>query len=152
MRRRVTIEEHLDHPPSRVFPYLADPCRWPLFAPAVHSRRPLDDGPLRVGQRWAGVDRIGPFRVRFTDVLEAVDPGRRVVWYSTSPWSSRVEYVCTPDGPGTRVRADYDGDVSAWLRGLALLPTAVLARVLRRDFAGLRRVLEAEDRTAARSS
>src|SRR5690606_32236755 len=90
--------------------------------------------------------------VRFTDVLEAVDPGRRVVWYSTSPWSSRVEYVCTPDGPGTRVRADYDGDVSAWLRVLALLPTAVLARVLRRGFAGLRRALEAEDRTAARSS
>ena len=97
MWRRVTLDVHLDHPPSRVYPYFADPGRWPEFAPAVDSRRPLDSGPLQVGNRWAAVDRIGPFRIRFTDVLEVVEPDRRVVWHSTSPWNSRVEYVCTPD-------------------------------------------------------
>jgi len=144
--RRVTFDVHLDHPPSRVFPYLADPGRWPEFAPAVDSRRPLDEGALRVGSRWAAVDRIGPFRVRFTDVLEVVEHDRRVVWHSTSPWNSRVEYVTSPVGGGTRVRADYHGDVADWLRLLALLPTSVLARILQRDFTGLRRVLDAEDR------
>ncbi len=150
MWRRVTLDVHLDHPPSRVFPYLADPGRWPEFAPAVDSRRPLDGVPLRVGNRWAAVDRIGPFRVRFTDVLEVVENDRRVVWHSTSPWNSRVEYVTSSDGQGTRVLADYHGDVADWLRLLALLPTSVLARILRRDFTGLRRVLEAEDRVRAR--
>ncbi|WP_456823226.1 SRPBCC family protein [Cellulomonas sp. P5_E12] len=150
MWRRVKLDVHLDHPPSRVYPYLADPGRWPEFAPAVDSRRPLDGGPLQVGNRWAAVDRIGPFRIRFTDVLEVVEPDRRVVWHSTSPWNSRVEYVCTPDAGGTRIRADYDGDVAAWLRLVALLPTFVLARILLRDFTGLRRVLEAADRARAR--
>jgi len=149
MWRRVTLDVHLDHPPSRVYPYLADPGRWPEFAPAVDSRRPLDGGPLQVGNRWAAVDRIGPFRIRFTDVLEVVEPDRRVVWHSTSPWNSRVEYVCTPDAGGTRVRADYGGDVASWLRLVALLPTFVLARILLRDFTGLRRVLEAADRARA---
>lgn len=151
MWRRVTLDVHLDHPPSRVYPYLADPGRWPEFAPAVDSRRPVDAGPPQVGSRWAAVDRIGPFRVRFTDVLEAAEPGRRVVWRSTSPWSSRVEYVCTPDAGGTRVRADYGGDVAGWLRLVALLPTPVLARILLRDFTGLRRVLAAEDRARNRA-
>ncbi len=150
MWRRVTLDVHLDHPPSRVFPYFADPGRWPEFAPAVVSRSPVDDGPLRVGSRWAAVDRVGPFRVRFTDVLEVVEPDRRVVWHSTAPWNSRVEYVTTPDGGGTRVRADYHGDIATGLRLVALLPTAVLARILLRDFTGLRRVLETEDRARAR--
>ena len=146
MWRRVTLDVHLDHPPARVYPYLADPCRWPEFAPAVDSRRPLDSGPLQVGHRWAAVDRIGPFRVRFTDILEVVEHDRRVVWHSTSPWNSRVEYVCTPDAGGTRIYADYGGDVDAALQLVALLPTFVLAQILRRDFSGLRRVLEEEDR------
>jgi len=78
MWRRVTLDVHLDHPPSRVYPYLADPGRWPEFAPAVDSRRPLDSGPLQVGNRWAAVDRIGPFRIHFTDVQgrRARPPGR----------------------------------------------------------------------------
>lgn len=146
MWRRVTLDVHLDHPPSRVYPYFADPGRWPEFAPAVASRRPLDSGPLRVGNRWAAVDRIGPFRVRFTDVLEVLEHDRRVVWHSTSPWNSRVEYVCTPDAGGTRVQADYSGDVAAGLRLVAILPTFVLAQILLRDFSGLHRVLQAADR------
>jgi hypothetical protein len=149
MWRRVTIDVHLDYAPSSVFPYFADPARWPEFAPAVEYRRRIGDGPLEVGSRWAAVDRIiGPFRVRFEDVLEVVEPDRRAVWHSTSPWNSRVEYVCTPEGGGTRVHADYGGDVAGWLRLVALLPTWVLERILLRDFSGLARRLDA-DRAAA---
>jgi len=71
------------------------------------------------------------------------------VWHSTSPWNSRVEYECTPDAGGTRIYADYGGDVADWLRLVALLPTFVLARILLRDFTGLRRVLDAADRARA---
>lgn len=151
MWRRVTLDVHLDHPPERVFPYFADPARWPEFAPAVEYRRRIEAGPAVVGSRWSAVDHIiGPFRVRFEDVLEAVEPNRRVVWHSTSPWNSRVEYLCVAEGSGTRVHAEYGGDVAGWLRLVALLPTFVLARILLRDFRGLSRRLDAGDVTNGR--
>ncbi|MFE5408091.1 SRPBCC family protein [Microbacterium sp. NPDC056569] len=149
MWRQVTLDVHLDHPPARVFPYFADPGTWPAWAPAVEVRERIGDGPTIVGSRWAAVDRIiGPFRVRFWDELEVVEPDQRVVWHSTSPWNSRVEYACSAEGGGTRVHADYGGDVAGWLRLVALLPTFVLARILMRDFVGLQRLLDAEDARA----
>ena len=137
----VTLDAYLDHPPSLVFPYLANPASWPEFAPAVHSRRPVEEGPLRVGDRWAAVDRIGPFRIRFTDVLDTLEPNHRVVWFSTSPWNSRVEYLCSPEARGTRVHATYEGDVAGWLRVTGVLPRVAWVRILRRDFTGLNRLL-----------
>lgn len=144
MWRRVQLDVHLAHPPQSVYRYVADPASWPDWAPAVDYRRRIDDGPLQVGSRWSAVDRIGPFRIRFTDVLETLEPDRRVVWHSTSPWNSRVEYLCTPEAGGTRIRADYAGDVAGWLRLVALLPTFILARILLRDFRGLDRLLKRE--------
>jgi len=126
---------------------LANPSRWPEFAPAVMLRRQIGEGPPAVGTRWAAVDRIGPFKIHFTDELVERDADRRVVWHSTAPWNSHVEYICVPEGEGTRVLARYEGDVAGWLRLVALLPTAVLARILERDFKGLRATLAAEGRT-----
>ncbi|WP_421732611.1 hypothetical protein [Cellulomonas sp.] len=60
--------------------------------------------------------------------------------------NSRVECALTPEAAGTRIHADYGGDVADGLRLVALLQTFVLARILLRDVTGLRRVLEAEDR------
>ncbi|WP_194398108.1 SRPBCC family protein [Microbacterium atlanticum] len=145
MRRRIFLDVPLPYPPERVFPYFADPARWPDFAPAVQFRQRIGEGPARVGSRWWAIDRIlGPFTVRFADELEVIEPPRRVMWHSTAPWNSRVEYVCVAHGGGTRVLADYEGDVAGWLRLVALLPTFVLARILMRDFRGLERLLAAE--------
>ena len=146
MWKRVVLDVRMPHPPERVYPYLADPARWPDFAPAVEFRQRIGDGAPEVGSRWWAIDRIGPFRVRFADVLERIEPGRRVVWHSTTPWNSRVEYVCEADGRGTRVRARYEGDIAGWLGFTALLPGPVWRRILLRDFRGLTRVLAEEDR------
>lgn len=147
MWRRVRLDVELSFAPERVFPYLADPGLWHEFAPAVEFRQRIGDGQADVGSRWWAVDRIiGPFKARFADELESIEPMRRVVWHSTSPWNSRVEYVCVASGQRTRVLADYEGDVAGWLRLVALLPTFVLVRILMRDFRGLARLLEAEDR------
>jgi uncharacterized protein YndB with AHSA1/START domain len=149
MWRRVALEVVIDHPPERVFPYLADPARWPEFAPAVESRRRIGAGSPTVGSRWTAVDRIGPVRIRFTDELTELERDRRVVWLSTSPWNSRVEYLLVEEANRTKVFARYEGDVAGWLRLVALLPPFVLARILMRDFHGLRHCLEAEDRGQA---
>jgi hypothetical protein len=148
MWRSVQLEAAVAYPPQRVFPHLADPARWPAFAPAVESRRRIGDGPPIVGSRWSAVDRIGPFRIRFTDELIELDTDALVVWSSTAPWNSRVSYRLVGDPDGTRILARYEGDVAGWPRVVALLPTFVLAMILMRDFIGLRRVLEREDLAA----
>lgn len=146
--KRVVLSVHVPHGPGRVFPYLADPGRWPDFAPAVEFRQRIGPESSEVGSRWWAIDRIGPFRVRFADILEHIEPERRVVWHSTAPWNSRVEYVCHPESGGTRVRADYEGDIAGWLRATAFLPDFLWKRILLRDFRGLTRVLDEEDRLA----
>jgi len=51
MWRRVEIEAGIDHPPGRVFAYLANPSRWNEFAPAVVLRRQIGEGPPGVGTK-----------------------------------------------------------------------------------------------------
>lgn len=144
MWRRVSLDVVIGHSPERVFPWLADPARWAAWAPAVVERRRVGEGPPVVGSRWAAVDRIGPFRIRFTDTLVVMNPDERVTWDSTTPWNSRVDYRLLAHPDGTRILARYEGDVAGWLRLVALLPTFVLARILMRDFHGLRRLLADE--------
>ena len=144
MWRRVELDVVLEHPPERVFPWLADPASWPAWAPAVVERRRIGDGAAIVGSQWASVDRIGPFRVRFTDELVELQPDRLVVWDSTAPWNSRVAYRLVPHADGTRILARYEGNAAGWLRLVALLPRVILARILMRDFHGLGRLLATE--------
>lgn len=149
MWRRVEVEARIGAPVEPVFAHLADPCTWPTFVPAVVRRRRLDDGPVRVGSRWAATDRVGPFPFDFVDELLVLEPDRRVVWGSSSPWNSTVEYRCAPDGVATRVHATYEGDVDGWLRLLgAVVPTPVAGRILSRDFVRLERLLTRSTRDA----
>lgn len=140
----VELDAFVHHPPRSVYPYLADPETWPRWAPAVHSRRRLDGGPIRVGSRWASIDRIGPFKIHFTDIMDTAEPDERVVWHSTSPWNSRVEYVCAAEGDGTHVHALYEGDLAGWMALLRLMPKWVWRMILNRDFVGLNRLLDAQ--------
>lgn len=157
MRRRLTDEAHrarsrwlrhvrvtttIGHPVEQVFGYLADPMRWHEFAPAVAFRRPIDDGPPRIGSRWMSTDRIGPFRAHFVDELAELEPNRRVVWLSSAPWNARVEYACRADGAITRVVATYEGELSGSLRWqVGWLPSWATHWILAGDFRRLDRLL-----------
>jgi hypothetical protein len=149
--RRVVVDTFVDHPIEAVFPYLADPTRWHDFAPAVVFRQQIDEGPPRVGTRWMATDRIGPFRIHFVDRLDSLLENRRVVWLSSAPWNSRVEYACLQSGDRTRIRADYIGDLSDSLRWqVGWLPGWATHRILAQDFRRLDRLLTGEARAAAR--
>lgn len=140
--RHVVVHATLDHPVDAVFAYLADPVKWHDFAPAVIYREQIDGGPPRVGTRWRATDRIGPFRAHFFDELECIEENRRVVWLSSAPWNSRVEYACAPSGAATRVRADYLGVLSDAMRWqLGWLPGWATHAILAQDFRRLDRVL-----------
>lgn len=144
MWRRVEVDARVCQPVPLVFGHLADPATWPAFVPAVEMRRRLDSGPVRVGSRWAAVDRVGPFRLAFVDRLLVHEPDRRVVWASSAPWNSTVEYDCTSDGGRTHVHASYEGDLGGWMGLLGVLVPSRLARqILSRDFVRLDALLAA---------
>src|SRR5262245_58272104 len=147
MHRRVVVNATVAHPVDRVFEYLTDPLRWHEFAPACVFRRQIGEQPPGVGTRWMATDRIGPFRFHFIDELAELDPTGRVVWLSSAPWNSRVEYACQSVGGGTSVRASYEGDISGSLRFLTgWLPPAAVRWILAQDFRRLEQRLASVDR------
>ncbi|MEO6350663.1 MAG: SRPBCC family protein [Candidatus Limnocylindrales bacterium] len=148
MWKRVEVVATIEHPVELVFDYLADPLKWHEFAPAVVLRRQIDEGQSRIGTRWLACDRVGPFRLHFVDELAGHEPNRRVAWDSSSPWNSRVEYLCEQTGTGTLVRASYEGDVDGWLRMLSWAPASMIGFFLARDFKRLQSRLDAIARAA----
>src|SRR4029078_223064 len=98
MWRQVDVHATIEHPVDRVFAYLVDPLRWHEFAPACVFRRQIEDQPRRIATRWTATGEISAFRFHFIDELAELEPNRRVVWLSSAPWNSRVEYVCTGAG------------------------------------------------------
>jgi uncharacterized protein YndB with AHSA1/START domain len=151
MWRHVEVNATIAHPVDQVFAYLADPLRWHEFVPACVFRRQIGDQPPRIGTRWMATDRIGPFRFHFIDELAELEPNRRVVWRSSAPWNSRVEYVCTPAGENTDIQARYEGDISGFLRLLTgWAPPGVVRWVLSQDFRRLDQRLRREATAASR--
>ena len=93
----------------------------------------------------------GPLRIHFIDQLDLLDDNRRVVWLSSAPWNSRVEYACEESGTGTRIRADYRGrlsDSTRWQVGW--LPIWGWRLILAQDFRRLERLLTRKARAAGR--
>lgn len=149
--RRIVVDATLAHGVESVFPYLADPLRWHDFAPAVEFREQIDPGAPHVGTRWRGTDRIGPFRIHFVDTLDELDENRRVVWLSSAPWNSRVEYACAASGSHTHVHAEYEGDLGDSLKWqVGWLPVWAWHRILARDFVRLDRLLGERARASER--
>jgi uncharacterized protein YndB with AHSA1/START domain len=151
MRRHVDVSATIAHPVDRVFAYLADPLRWHEFAPACVFRKQIGNQRPRIGTRWSATDRIGPFLFHFIDELAELEPDRRVVWLSSAPWNSRVEYICTPVGETTAIEARYEGDISGFLRLLTWwLPRGVVRWVLAQDFRRLDERITREAMAASR--
>jgi hypothetical protein len=138
----VVVDAVVNHRVETVFPYLSDPTTWYRFAPAAEFRRHIDTGPPHVGSRWMATDRIGPFRVHFIDQLEELEENRRVVWLSSAPWNSRVEYACRESGDTTRIRAEYVGVLSDSMRWqVGWLPGWATHWILAQDFRRLDQLL-----------
>ena len=151
MRRHVEINATIAQPVDQVFAYLVDPLLWHEFVPACVFRRQIGDQPPRIGTRWMATDRIGPFRFHFIDELAELEPNRRVVWLSSAPWNSRVEYVCTPADETTNIQASYEGDISGFLRVLTgWAPPGIVRWILSQDFRRLDQLLEREATAANR--
>jgi len=77
------IAIEIDAPPDRVWAVIRDGPRWPEWTPTVTSIKPLDAGPLAVGQRFViRQPKLPPAKWQLT---ELDDPARRFTWVTRGP-------------------------------------------------------------------
>ena len=120
---------HLDAPPAKVVPFLADLSRYPEWMPMVHSAGPDPSAPHTV-PAW-NVElraRVGPFarskRLRMVRTEGDASTGsgtfvferREADGSQHSPWTMRV--VIAPASGGTDVTIDLHYGGSLWTAGV----------------------------------
>jgi uncharacterized protein YndB with AHSA1/START domain len=137
-----------DQPVETLFPYLAEPSKWPEFVPnGVVERTRIGEGPVGPGTKWKAVDRVGPLRVEFTDELIELEPNRRVAWRHSAPWNASTVYDVVDDEGGSLVSVHFEGKLTGKLRWLDLVPDSLATRIFRGDFERLRALLDAKPTT-----
>jgi uncharacterized protein YndB with AHSA1/START domain len=142
---KVAIELKMRHSVEVLWPYLADPETWPEWIPALVERTRLDNGPLQPDSTWKSVDRVGPFRVEFTDKLIEIKPMRRVVFEQSDPWNGWGEYLLEPiDENKAMLRVRFEAKPTGVLRLVDWLPDAFSAYVMKKDYLRLDNLLDKE--------
>lgn len=139
-----TIE--IDRPPAEVFAYLTDPAKLPEWMAIKRSATPDPPGPLRTGSRIAEVN-AGPFGREMTSTIavERLEPDHA---FDLRPLDGPIRVAArhrlapTPAG-GTRIDYVAEGAVHGPLRLAEPILRRVLGRSFRRDYAELKRRLEA---------
>ncbi len=138
---RVGVTVHFPVPPDRVFPYLAEPEKWPEWVPALVERTRIGEGPVRPGSQWRSIDRAGPLTIQFTEELVSIEPNKHVRFRQSSPWNSWGEYRVEPEREGSVVHLYFEGKPSGRIWWLNLVPNAIAAKGLAADLERLRRLL-----------
>ena len=122
--RELRAETTISAPPDRVWRVLSDVRRMPELSPELVRMLPLKPGGLRPGQWYVGVNRRRAVVWPTRNVVSAVEPGRRVVWDTTSSGAQWV-WELEPEGPdGQRTRVVHRRPVPRRLTPLS----AVFAR------------------------
>jgi uncharacterized protein YndB with AHSA1/START domain len=142
---KVAMEVKMRHSVEVLWPYLADPERWPDWIPALVERTRLDSGAVRPDSTWKSVDRVGPFRVEFTDKLIEIEPMRRVVFEQSAPWNGWGEYLLEPSNEDeAMLSVRFEAKPTGVLRLLDWLPDAFSAYVMKKDYLRLDNLLDKE--------
>ncbi len=100
--RELRAETYVDAPPERVWAQLTDLARMPEWSPELVRMVPLKPGGLRVGQWYLGINRRKAVVWPTRSVVTELEPGRRLVWDTTSS-GARWVWELVPEGDGTRV-------------------------------------------------
>lgn len=97
-----TVHLHADAPPADVFAVAADPWRYPDWVIGAKKVRGVDDDWPKVGSRFHHRFGLGPATVEDSTVLEAIEPGRRLVLRvrARPTGIGRVELILHDDGVG----------------------------------------------------
>lgn len=138
-------------PIGEAFAYLSDFANAAVWDPGTATAERIDDGPVRVGSRFAlGVRMAGGVRP-MTYRITGLDPDRRVVLEGEGSGVAATDtmtFEATPDG----TRIDYVADIRllGWRRLLEPFAGGTFAKIGREARAGMERTLAARARAAGR--
>ena len=129
-------------PVETTFDFVADFANAQRWDPGVARSTRVDDGPIRVGSRFALDVRMGGRVAPMTYQVAALEPPRRVLLVGTGSGVDAVdEIVFEPAGSGTRIRYMADIRLSGLPRLVQPLLSGVFARIGRDAAAGMHRTL-----------
>ena len=129
-------------PVGTAFDFVADFANAQRWDPGVARSRRLDDGPIRIGSRFALEVRMGGRIAPMTYQVAALEPPRRVLLVGTGSGVDAVdEIVFEPAGSGTHIRYTADIRLGGVLRLAQPFLARVFARIGRDAAAGMHRTL-----------
>lgn len=122
---------------ERVFPYLAEPEKWPEYEPGVLERTRIGEGPIGPGAQWRAVDRVGPVTVQFIDELVSLEENKHVRFRQSPPWNSWGEFRVEPKDGGSLVHVFFEGKPTGKLWWLNLIPNRMTEKAFLSDLKDL---------------
>jgi carbon monoxide dehydrogenase subunit G len=136
-------------PIDAAFAFLADFSNAAIWDPGTATAQRLDEGPVRVGSRFAlGVKMAGAVRP-MTYRIVALEPDRQVVLRGEGSGVAATDTMTfAPAGAGTRI--DYEADIRllGWRRLLEPFAASTFQRIGREARAGMERTLAEQARQA----
>jgi carbon monoxide dehydrogenase subunit G len=143
-----TIETRLE--PEAAFDFIADFANASAWDPGTATSRRIDDGPIRVGSRFAlGVRMAGAVRPMDYRIVE-LEPGRRVVLAGSGSGVEATDTISfEPSSGGTRIEYRADIRLVGWRRLLAPVAGGAFARIAREARDGMQRTLDERARALA---
>lgn len=133
-------------PATDVFAFVAEPQNHPQWQSGMRECRWTTEPPRGVGSRYEQVASFLGRRIESTFEVTALDAGRSItIERRASTFPIRVTRSVHPLGDARcRVEASIEGGPGGPLRLLAPLMGLMAQRSISRDYARLRRLLEAE--------
>jgi hypothetical protein len=135
---------------EEVWAILADYGRDPEWRSGVETMNPSEPGPARPGTSTLEILRFGGRTYRNGGIVDRVDPGRQVVWRTTSGADACGSRTVEPrDGGGSRLTLLLRVRPHGFERLLAPVLRRMLHRTLVADAARLRALVESSATVAA---
>lgn len=148
LRRRAARGTHvalsitIDRPVSEVFAFVGDARNALRWLPVAVERTKLSEGPVGLGTRFEGADRIGGRIVRHTQEIVAFESDARVTTRIDGPGSADYDIRFEPIDGATRLTIDVSGRSSGRYRLLDLVPDALMTRGYEQAYTRLKELLE----------
>lgn len=146
----VTIEEHIDASPQRVWDLINDIRRGPEWVTVMEEVLYVSDDPLKEGSRYRERSKIGPVRSETEWRITRFEPPRLQVHECREPTLSAVLTMeVEPEGKGARLHHRTEFAMLPVFRPLGWLAERVfgkrtMERELRRTVDNAKRIAEAE--------
>jgi carbon monoxide dehydrogenase subunit G len=131
---RIVKEDVINAPPEKVFDFVSDPERRPLFIPNLAGISRISPAQREVGQSWDYHFSLLGVTLNGTGRCTDYEANRRYALRTEGAVSSTWVYTLTPEGKGTRlqVEIEYDPPPSVLAQ---VANTALLSRMNENDAA-----------------